>query len=231
MFVLHEIESPPRERRRAATLERILDAALGQVARDGLDGLQMVRLAAEVDFTPGALYRDVASKDELIARLVERTLVAVRERLAAAVPARATPLGRVMALARAYRTFARREPHRFGLLALALAEPRVLVGDPGHTRSVAVAVVAALTPLADALTAAAEAGALRDGAAVERTLCVFALVHGLAQLPKLGRAAPAPLDADTLVVNGVRTLLIGWGASPRAVDLAIDRTAVEEASS
>lgn len=222
--MIHEVQATPRARRREANLERILDTALEVVAREGLEGLQMARLAAAVDYTPGALYRYVESKDALVALLVTRTLGQVEAALRTAeatVPARATPLARVAALVAAYRDFVRGAPHRFGLLAVAMAEPRILVGDPEHTRLTAAAVVAALTPLAGALDAAATAGALDAGPAIERTLCVFAMVHGLSQLPKMARAAPTAIDVDAIVTSGLRALLIGWGAAARAVDHAI----------
>lgn len=218
------MQATPRARRREANLERILDTALDVVAREGLEGLQMARLAAAVDYTPGALYRYVESKDALVALLVTRTLGQVEAALRAVeatVPARATPLARVGALVAAYRGFVRGAPHRFGLLAVAMAEPRILVGDPAHTRLTAAAVVAALTPLAAALDAAATAGAVDAGPAIERTLCVFAMVHGLSQLPKMARAAPTAIDVDAIVASGLRALLIGWGAAPRSVDHAI----------
>ena len=222
--MIHEVQASPRARRREANLERILETALDVVAREGLEGLQMARLAAAVDYTPGALYRYVESKDALVALLVTRTLGQVEEALraaAAAVPERASPLTRVTALVAAYRQFVRGAPHRFGLLAIAMAEPRILVGDPAHTRATAAAVVAAMTPVAAALDAAVADEALAAGAAIERTLCAFALVHGLSQLPKLARAAPTAIDVDALVVSGLRALLIGWGGAPRAVDHAV----------
>lgn len=222
--MIHEVQATPRARRREANLERILDTALEVVAREGLEGLQMARLAAAVDYTPGALYRYVESKDALVALLVTRTLGQVEAALRAVeatVPARATPLARVAALVGAYRRFVRGAPHRFGLLAVAMAEPRILVGDPAHTRLTAAAVVAALTPLAAALDAAATAGAVDAGPAIERTLCVFAMVHGLSQLPKMARAAPTAIDVDAIVASGLRALLIGWGAAARSVDHAI----------
>lgn len=222
--MIHEVQASPRARRREANLERILETALDVVAREGLEGLQMARLAAAVDYTPGALYRYVESKDALVALLVTRTLGQVEAALGAAeagVPARATPLTRVAALVAAYRGFVRGAPHRFGLLAIAMAEPRILVGDGAHMRATAAAVVAAMTPLAAALDAAVAGEALAAGPAVERTLCLFALVHGLSQLPKLARAAPTAIDVDALVVSGLRALLIGWGGAPRAVDHAV----------
>lgn len=212
--------STPRARRHDANLGRILDAAIELIAAGGLEGLSMARLAEAVDYTPGALYRYFDSKDALLAQVVQRILGDVRAALDAAVaglPPRASALARVLALARAYRELARREPHRFGLLATAMAEPRILLADAAHAQLVAAAVIAALRPLADALAAAAAAELLAPGDAAERTLLLFAMLHGLLQFPKLSRAAPRPLDIDRLATVGIRTLLLGWGASPRAL--------------
>jgi AcrR family transcriptional regulator len=216
----------PSARRRDANLGRIIDAAIALVAESGLDGLSMARLAHAVDYTPGALYRYVDSKDALIAVVVGRILVDLRTALDQAVaarPVRSTPLTRVFALVRGYRSFVRREPHRTGLLALALAEPRILVADAEHTQTTARAVVAALTPMADAVTAAVAAELLTSGNPIERTLCLFAMLHGLSQLPKLARASPTAIDVDHLSISGTRSLLIGWGANARTVDAALVR--------
>ncbi len=222
----HEAATP-RARRHDANLGRILDAAIDLIAAGGLEGLSMARLAEAVDYTPGALYRYFDSKDALLAQVVQRVLGEVRAALDAAVaalPPRASPLARVVALTRAYRELARREPHRFGLLATAMAEPRILLADAAHAHLVAAAVIAALQPLADGLAAATAAELLGPGDAAERTLLLFAMLHGLLQFPKLSRAAPRPLDVDRLASAGLRALLIGWGASPRIVDTAISRS-------
>ncbi len=215
----------PRARRHDANVGRILDAAAQVVAAEGLDALSMSKLADAVDYTPGALYRYFDSKDALLARLVERILGDVRAALAdatAALPARTSPLARVAALAAAYREFARREPHRFGLLAMTMAEPRILLQERVHAQAVAVAVVAALQPLAAALAAAATADLLAPGDATERTLCLFAMLHGVLQLPKLARHSPATIDVDRLATAGTRALLVGWGAQPRNVTRALE---------
>lgn len=231
MVVVHEQPSAPattpRARRHGANLERIVETAIELIATAGLEQLSMARLAAAVDYTPGALYRYVDSKDALLTLVVQRILTDARTELDAAVaalPPRATPLARAVALTRAYRELARREPHRFGLLATAMAEPRILLADPAHAAAVAVAVIAAMQPLATALADAATAGLLAPGDATERTLCLFAMLHGLLQFPKLSRAAPRPLDVERLALAGTRALLVGWGAPPRAADAAIQRT-------
>lgn len=213
----------PRARRHDAALHRILDQATALVAAHGLDGLSMARLADAVDYTPGALYRYVDSKDALLSLLVQRVLGDVAAALAAAlaaIPPGAPVIARVLALVDAYRAFAAREPHRAGLLALTIAEPRVLLVRAEHAAPAATAAVAALRPLAETLAAAADAGELTAGSPVDRAVCVFALVQGLLPLTKLGRVAPAALDVARLAADGACALLVGWGATPTLVEAA-----------
>ncbi|MCB9562910.1 MAG: TetR/AcrR family transcriptional regulator [Kofleriaceae bacterium] len=225
--MIHGAPRTPRAKRRDASLQRILDEAMALVARDGLDGLSMARLAQAADYTPGALYRYFDSKDALLSRLVERILGDIRAVLDEVVddlPATATPLTHVIALAHAYRRFARLEPHRFGLLAMTMAEPRILIVDDAHAAPAAEAVLAALRPLAAALTEATAAGELGPAAspatAIDRGLALFAALQGALQLAKLARFAPGVLDVARLSRESTRTLLIGWGADAARVDAA-----------
>ena len=217
------VPGAPRARRRDANLGRILDAAARLVANDGLDALSMARLAEAADYTPGALYRYVDSKDALLALLVRRILDDLRGELAAAVAALppSSPLERIAAMVRAHRELVAREPHRYGVLAIALATPRVLLPTPAHAAPVTAAVIATLQPLADALIAAASAGQLDAGDPVARTLALFVMLHGLAQLPKLTHHAPGAFDVDRIVRAATRALLIGWGGRPARVDAAL----------
>ncbi len=213
----------PRTRRRDAALGRILDEATALIGREGLEGLSMARLAEAVDYTPGALYRYFTSKDELLSRLVQRTLTDVIAALAAAehaLDADAPALAHVVALVDGYRLFARREPHRFGLLALTLADPRVLLAQPAHAEPAATGMIGALRPLAEALARAVTAGELTDGLIADRTICLFAMLQGVLQLTKLARLAPAALDVARLTDAGTGALLLGWGATPAHVDAA-----------
>jgi AcrR family transcriptional regulator len=226
--MLHDAAATPRARRHDANLQRILDAAMSLVAEGGLDALSMTRLAAVVDYTPGALYRYVESKDALLSKLVERTLVDLREQLdraSARLSVKASPLARVFALVQGYRAFAHREPHRFGLLAATLAEPRVLLREAKDVEPVARALIAAMQPLAGALAAAEEAGLLTPGEPAERTLCVFAMLEGVLLMQKLAHRAPGMVDVERLALGGTRALLVGWGARPRTVDAAIAKVA------
>jgi len=56
------------------TRDRILDAALAVVDRDGLEGLTMRRLGAELGVEAMALYRYIPNKDALLDAVLERVL-------------------------------------------------------------------------------------------------------------------------------------------------------------
>lgn len=198
------------------------------VVDGGFDGLSMSRLAEAVGFTPGALYRYIGSKDALLAKIIASALIDVRgylDRAVGLLPEGASPLAVVVALALGYRAFARERPHPFGLLAMSMAEPRVLVSRPEDTAGVVQQMVGALTPLSMAFERAAAAGKLAPGDVTERTICLFALLQGVLQLHKQARRAEGILDIDRLATSGVSALLQGWGAAPGDVDEAWRATA------
>lgn len=222
--MVHASPTPTtRERRHEQNLQRILDTAMRMVENGGLEALSINKLADAVDYTPGALYRYVGSKDALLARLVERILgdiAAHMTRMRAGLPDRVSPLAHVFAMVHGYRTFAAAEPQRFGLLAMTMAVPRVLLEQDEDAAPVAAMMTATLSPLAEMLDAAARAEQLSAGDASERAVCLFAFLQGVLQLHKQTRYAPAVLDLDRLALRGTRSLLLGWGASARSVDAA-----------
>ena len=215
----------PRERRRRANFSRILDAAIGLVVEGGFDALSMARLAGELDYTAGALYRYYPSKDALIAAMtarVIRSFADVMDRAGALVPASA-PLQRVLLYPFAYRDLAAAAPQRFGLLSMLLADPRLLVQDDAEAAPAMEAILLALAPLVGALEAARDAGSLRfPGPAADPALVAFGATHGVLQLRKQSRRAPGLFDLDALVRLSVRSLLLGWGADAAALDADLD---------
>lgn len=231
MHVIHA--SPPtktpRARRHDQNAQRILETAMRMVEEGGPDALSINKLADAVDFTPGALYRYVESKDALLSQIVDRILHDVGAHIAREVeriPRRASPLARVLAMVRGYRAFAHDEPNRFAVLATTMALPRVLLEKSTDAAPVVATMLATLSPLAEALDEAARTQRLEPGDASERAVCLFALLQGVLQLHKQARYAPDLLDLEKLCLHGTRALLVGWGATPRAVDAAIAQTAV-----
>ncbi|MCA9542884.1 MAG: TetR/AcrR family transcriptional regulator [Myxococcales bacterium] len=210
-------ELSPRARRRAATEQRIMDAALAMIVEGGADALSMHKLAEAVDYTVGALYRYFASKDALLAALGVAVLDELAGRLAAAVSDAGQGLAPVWGAVLCYRRYALEAPNRFGLLSQMLNDQRHLLADDGLAQAVLAASVRTLAPVVQALTHAP----LPPDDANRRALVLFAGVQGALQLRKQARRLPQAFgDPDALLCETVRTLMLGWGAEPTAIDAA-----------
>ncbi len=106
-----------RERRRAETVEEILDAAERQLAEVGVQGLSLRAVARAIGMTVQSLYHYFAGRDDLITALVARAHDDLADAVEAAREAHAAeaPDDRMVAVARAYRDWAVAQPTRFGL--------------------------------------------------------------------------------------------------------------------
>ena len=111
--------APPgrRDRLRAWTRGEIKAAALRQLADYGADGLSLNGIAKELGMTGPALYRYVASRDELLAELVVDAWEELADALerAAKANAKTPPAERLEAIGLAYRAWATAQPHRYRL--------------------------------------------------------------------------------------------------------------------
>jgi hypothetical protein len=67
------------------------------------------------------------------------------------------------------------------------------------------------------------AGALAPGEAPVRTRLLWASLHGLGHFRKRDRGEPPANRVDALVPELLRTLLLGWGAPPKAVGALLPR--------
>lgn len=130
----------PRERARAETMQRILDAAREELRVSGPDGLSLRAIARDVGLVSSAVYRYVSGRDELLTELI----VAGYEDLGAAVDAgvggRAAPGRRFVRGCAAARAWAVDNPQDHALL---FGTP-----VPGYTAPERTIAAAALAPLA-----------------------------------------------------------------------------------
>jgi AcrR family transcriptional regulator len=78
----------------------------------GWDGLTMAALASRLGTKVPSLYNHVASLDELRSELQQRTMLLLGREITAAIMGKAGP-DSYFAIARAYRAFAQRYPHRY----------------------------------------------------------------------------------------------------------------------
>ncbi|MGZ4434794.1 MAG: TetR/AcrR family transcriptional regulator [Trebonia sp.] len=114
-------------RRRALTRERVVAEALTVIAGDGVDALSMRTLATRIGVVPGALYRHVRNKEQLLDLVLDGVLAEVD----CEVDTSLAWAGRVTVLAHRLRAVLERHPGIAGLLkardplgphSLALAE-------------------------------------------------------------------------------------------------------------
>ena len=197
----------------------------------GLEAVTLQRVAAKLDVVPGTLYRYFGSKDELLAAMQRRTIddlhtsfVAIKSRWQAAAAACEGPDGtrevfEILAVSRFYLSVPRFAPERYRLVSALLADPRPVVPDE-EARRAGPPLLAFLREVADLFGAASAAKALDAGDALERTLALWSGLHGSLQLNKLARFDDDRVARERLGLVLARTLLLGWGACPAALDAA-----------
>src|SRR5215207_2486599 len=107
-----------RERARAEITSEIVRAGRHQLATDGAAALSLRAVARELGMVSSAVYRYVASRDDLLTLLI----IEAYDGLGAAVEAEAAPrrgrnpVTRFVGAGRAIRTWAVANPHGFALL-------------------------------------------------------------------------------------------------------------------
>lgn len=227
-----------REKRREATIERIVDTALQLLEREGFEALTIQRLAKELGYAVGALYRYFRSKDALLVALLHRIMDRVgqdmsaglewvererHERLAGEELPADTPPGasegllRLVVVCNVYVAFAQSRRTEYGLISTLIGDPREVLATEA-----AAPIVRSLIRLQLMLTGviddAVRSGALVPGDARERGVILWSAMQGVLQLRKLGRFGVAGFELDRLVPIALRTLLIGWGADAQLID-------------
>ena len=211
-----------RARRRAATIDVIIDSALALTAREGLHALTMHRLAADVGCVVSALYRYFENKDALFMAMQSRVLVGVAQDLAVAAGAahiEATALTRLVAVLTAYRDLPLRRPSEFLLLHRWLGDPGFALADD-QAREQWRMLVARFEPVMMLLEGCVREGSLTAGDARERLYVLWGALQGAMQLGRFDRLHEPALESTKNASMTIKALLIGFGASPADVDRA-----------
>src|ERR687884_871377 len=105
-----------RERRREETLRAILFAAHAQLVTGGAAALSLRAVARDVGMAVSALYRYVASRDDLLTELVVAGFAAQADAVGRALEEAGDPVEALGAGLWAYRTWSVEHPAEFGLL-------------------------------------------------------------------------------------------------------------------
>ncbi|MEO1271289.1 MAG: TetR/AcrR family transcriptional regulator [Myxococcota bacterium] len=229
----NDAKKTPRMRRREARIESILDASMQILTREGLNGLTIQQLADELDYTPGAFYRYFPSKDAILVELQRRTLNELHDTFKALwrrceqlsqeqnVSGTEAALLPILATARLYRELPALKPTHFGLIQLAVSEPRQIVQDDEIGPLVST-VMSLLGDVARLIATASTQGALSPSevSPAQRAVALWSALHGAMLMRKFGRFDEAIFDPKHLGQDVCHSLLIGWGAEPIWVDEA-----------
>lgn len=220
MGMVHGIEPSRVERKREARAVAILDEAMVILAREGLEGLTLGRLAKSLDLVPAALYRYFPSKDALLAALQRRAVATIHDGLTGALAAlEGRPvLERLLGAARFYLALPQDAPQSYFLVALLLGDPRPLLSDEESLRT-APLLLGLLADVEALFQEAERDGAVARGDSLERTLAFWALVQGALSLEKMRRIAPSMPTPSEVADAGLTALLVGWGATPAQIKL------------
>jgi AcrR family transcriptional regulator len=233
MVLVHPPDSPRIRRKRRARRVAILGTAMDLVAQRGVEGLTLQSIADALDYSVGALYRYFPSKGVLVAEL-QREVIRVLDAKVALLWSRceeqlagergpAAALLPLVTLPFLYERVAEAAPEHFGLLSDSLGDPRQLIEDEDARR-----VFADARPIFEGMAARFEAAvrarALGPGEPLRRALVLWASMHGVVQLRKMGRVDPLLIDTGAMLASLVEALFLGWGAQPDALERALRMT-------
>jgi AcrR family transcriptional regulator len=212
-----------RERYRAQVRDEVKQAALLQLAESGPAGLSISAIGKQLGVSGPALYRYFASRDELLTELVIDAYHDLAHALtdAARHAPGLHPRARLEDIARAYRSWALAQPHRYRLL---FGPP--LPGYNAHAQRLVEAAQASMNvllgvlrelgdrtgnppaePLASQLLALARTyGPDVDAAIALRAINIWSRLHGLVSLEIAGNFASMDIDPGHLFEAELVTL-------------------------
>jgi len=186
-----------RDRERASTRERIIEAALHVLETEGTAALTIRRIATDVEYSAPVVYQHFANKDALVLELVAHghRLVLAEFRQAAEEPCIDR---RMMRIASEYVRFAGEHPHLYEVMngAAVDADERRRAAEP------AIAVVEEL------LTAWSDAHDVALADLDEACEIIWGTLYGMASLGYLGTVGNE--RARRLAEQALRAILLGW---------------------
>ena len=224
-----QMKPPPGSRVRRkqdARREAILKTALRLGAEEGRAGLAINRIAEELDYTPGALYRYFESKDALLAELQNYAQTEIlhaylnkMQEWSEKGKGETGALFLILAASDFYMDLRRTLPEHAALIGLIVGDPRNFQAE-GETDRLMTSAKALFSLAEGMFSQAQEAGALPKGSARERALIFWSTLHGATQIWKLDRVEPGLKEPRYYGVRAAKALLLGWGADAKMVDKA-----------
>jgi AcrR family transcriptional regulator len=170
--IRHRQDQEKQELRQA-----ILTAAGELFLEQGYERFSLRKVAERIGYSPTTIYLYFRNKDDLLFTVVDEGFVRFGQQLAAAAESQEDPWERIIALGRAYVTFALQNPVYYQLMFMQrtdfLTQRQMGESQPR---------IASFRMLQQAVQRAIDAGVLRPGDAESYSDVLWALVHGIASL-------------------------------------------------
>jgi AcrR family transcriptional regulator len=243
-----------REQTRAEITRQILDAAQRHLATDGASGLSLRAIARELGASSSAVYRYVASRDELLTMLIIATYDAlgVAAEAEEAAMARGDLAGRWSAVCDAVRGWALANPNEYALICgtpvPGYVAPAATIAPAARVSGVLLGI---LTDAAEHLTLAVAEDNVPPGhrealaplrsiagpgvpdALLQRGLMALAALFGTVSFELFGQlhgiVGEQPGDREAFFAESVRRWAEQVGISPGRSDPAMDATQLKPA--
>lgn len=202
-----------KERQKAELRQRILDASLQILEREGFDALTMRKVAEAIEYSPAAIYLYFDSREQIAQALGRRAFLQLSDYLRHAEPL-PDPAARLHGLAQAYVRFALENPASYRLVFMESESVTAAVFDHAPQPDEADggrASFALLQTCCEEL-ARSSAGGARD--AQQLTVLLWTALHGIASL-KITCSKFLTAPAEELVRGAVDQVLDSLGL-PRA---------------
>jgi len=169
------MENSTGSRRKNKTRQDILDAAYQMITLNGVEGLSLRAVAERIDYSPAALYRYFASKEDLVDAVRAQCFERLNTAILASFGDRTSPANQLLAAGLAYIRFAREHPVDYYLMFHLHASP----ATQGENQPVAMA------GLIHLVRYGLETGVFTRSDDFDETAIAYycwATVHGLAML-------------------------------------------------
>ena len=160
-----------------ALRQTILAAAGELFLEQGYERFSLRKVAERIGYSPTTIYLYFHNKDDLLFTVVDEGFVRFGQQLAAAAESQEDPWERIIALGRAYITFALQNPVYYQLMFLQRTDflTQRAVGESQPR-------IASFQMLQQAVQQAIDAGVLRPGDVESYSDVLWALVHGMVSL-------------------------------------------------
>lgn len=139
------VSPTPRQRARIDTMQRILESGRTQLAEQGAAALSLRAVARDLGMVSSAVYRYVASRDDLLTALIVEGYQDLADVAEAAASGRAAPARRFIALCEGIREWAHEHPHQYALLygspVPGYRAPTATIADAARTPTAAIRLI------------------------------------------------------------------------------------------